>query len=142
AEYLVNDMGFRVDHQIAGRVFFQQERVSGVDRRPQLREAATRVEAAVDVDVERRDVVVGDADFGRLIGRDPFAVVAGNGGAQDVLAPGFPAVLAGGDCDARQAQARHVNVIDAARVGLRSDAEIGVAAPGPEAPGGLRDLVR
>src|SRR4029077_17374491 len=92
------------------------------------------------VDVERPDVVVRESDFGRLIGGDPLAVVAGNGGAQDVLAPGLPAVLAGAHRNIREAETRHVEVVDAARVCLRGDAEGGVPAPVCEAPGRLGDL--
>jgi len=36
-------------------------------------------------------------NLGRLVGGDPLAVIAGNRGAGDVLAPGRAAILAGRD---------------------------------------------
>src|SRR3989442_814122 len=108
----------------------------------QLGEGGAGVEAAVDVDVEGHDVVVGDAHLGRLVGGDPLAVIAGNRGAQHVLAPGLPAILAGADRDIRQTEARHVDVVDAAGVRVRRGAQVRVATPGPHSPGRLGELVR
>jgi len=54
---------FRVDHQVARRVFLPAERVRRSIADPQLREAGAGVEAAVHVDIERHDVVVRDADL-------------------------------------------------------------------------------
>src|SRR5207244_7892333 len=87
-------------------------------------------------------VVVRDAHLGRLVGGDPLAVIAGNRGAQHVLAPGLPAILAGADRDIRQTEARHVDVVDAAGVRVRRGAQVRVAAPGPHSPGRLGELVR
>src|SRR5207249_6759256 len=83
-----------------------------------------------------------DAHLGRLVGGDPLAVIAGNRGAQHVLAPGLPAILAGADRDIRQTEARHVDVVDPAGVRVRRGAQVRVAAPGPHSPGRLGELVR
>src|SRR5439155_17059845 len=118
----------RVGGGVANFVGVGQEWVGDVDRRPKLREVGPGVEAAVDVDVEGDYVVVRDAYLGRLVGGDPLAVMAGDRGARDVLAPRHPAILAGADRDIRQAEARDVEVVKPVGVRLRRGAQVRIAA--------------
>ena len=142
AERLIDGVAVGVDRQVANLVLVDQEGMCHVDRRAHLCEAGAGVEAAVHVDVERRDVVIGDAHLGRLVGGDPFAVIERNRGAGDVLGPGLPAILARAHRDIRQAQGRDVHVVDTVRVRLRRRAQVRVAAPRRHSAGGLGDLVR
>ena len=87
----------RVDREVADRVLPDLEGVGRVGRARELGEGPRSVGRAVDVDV-LREVVIGDADLLRSVGRDPLAVV----GAADVCAdrvelPGLAAVCGGGD---------------------------------------------
>src|SRR5205807_10263315 len=91
---------------------------------------------------EGGDVVVRDAHLGSLIGRDPLPIVARNGGTEDVLTPGLPAVLARRDRDVREAQARHVDIVDAVGVRLWCGAQVRVATSRRHSPSRPGDLVR
>ncbi len=69
----------------------------GIEGFAQLGERRSSIEAAVDIDVEGCNVMVGDADFGCLVGSNPFTIVTGNGGAGWVKSPCLAFIRAGTD---------------------------------------------
>ena len=79
-EGLVDDMTLWVNHQVADLVVVDEEGMVGIDGIAKLSESRSSIVAAVHVEVECRDVVVGDTDLGCPISSDPFPVITRNSG--------------------------------------------------------------
>lgn len=111
-EGLVDDMTLWVNHQVADLVVVDEEEMVGINGIAQLGERQSSIVATIDVDIEGRDIVIGDTDLRCSISRDPFPVIAGNGGTGWIEGPGLASVHAGADVNISQAQTSDVDVVD------------------------------
>ena len=141
-ERRVDDVRARVDRQISNLVVRDEVAVRCVDRARVAPEARAGVEAAVDVDIRGGDVVVRRAHLGATVGREPLPVVEGDLRAGGIQPPVAPPVGARAHVDVREAQARDVDVVEAARVLHRGHSQVGVAAAGSERVPRTRAFVR
>ena len=139
---LVDDVRPWIDREVADRVLRDLERVGRVDRRRELAEEEAGVGAATDGD-PLRGVVVADAHLVVGVGGDPFAIVGRLRRGHRLERPGGATVGRGGDVDVREREAGSIHVVEAGRVLVRRDREVGVPAAGSEAGVvRLRDAVR
>ena len=144
-QYLVDDVRLRVDGQVPDLIVLEEERVRRVDCTGSrvLREDRPAVVAAVDVDVEGGEVVIRDAHLARPVGGDPLAIVTRDRRSGRVELPGCAAVGARAHVDVGEAEARDVDVVEAAFVLDRGGRQVGIAAARRESRGaGRRILVR
>ena len=110
-EGLVDVVATGIDHQIPDLIVVDEEGMAGINGIAQLGECRSSIKTAVDIDVESRDIVIGDTDFGCPIGGNPFTVITRNGGTGWIECPGITFVCAGADIDIGQVQAGDVDVV-------------------------------
>jgi hypothetical protein len=110
-EGLVDDMTIWVNHQVADLVVVDEEGMAAVNGIAQLGEGQSSVEAAVDIDVEGRYVMVGDADFGCLVGSNPFTIITWNAGADWVKSPCLAFIRAGTNVNIGKVKTGNINVV-------------------------------
>jgi len=111
-EGLVDDVTLWVNHQVADLVVVDEEGMVGINGIAQLGERQSSIVATVDINVEGGNVVVGNTNFGGLIGSDPFPIIPGNGGTNRIEGPGLASVHTGADVNISQAQTGDVDIVD------------------------------
>jgi hypothetical protein len=96
---------------VADLVVVDEEGMAAVNGIAQLGEGQSSIEAAVDINVEGGNVVVGDTDFGRLIGSNPFTIITWNGGAGWVKSPCLALIHAGTDVNIGKVKTGNIHVV-------------------------------
>ncbi len=98
----------------------------------QLSERCTRIVTAVHIDVEGRNVMIGDTYLGGTIGGNPFAVITGNSGTDWIECPGSAIIHAGTNINVGQAEAGNIHIIITVSVSGRGHSQVSITSTGSE----------
>src|SRR6266566_3180201 len=131
-EGLINDVVIRIDGKIPGRIVLGKERMIRIKSLAQLSERQTGIVTAVHINVEGRDVMIGDTHLGGSIGGNPFAVITGNSGTGWVEGPGLAIIHAGTNINVGQAETGNIHIIITASVSGRGHSQVSITSTGSE----------